>query len=68
MVKRRRLLLLPVLLIALCCGFLVFLLTRGPLDVGTAAPVFTFPSVTSEAISLADFEGRPILLNFWSPI
>jgi cytochrome c biogenesis protein CcmG/thiol:disulfide interchange protein DsbE len=37
----------------------------GPLDPGPA-PAFSFETLDGETISLADLEGRPIVLNFWS--
>lgn len=37
----------------------------GPLEPGPA-PAFSFDTLDGETISLADLEGRPIVLNFWS--
>ncbi len=37
--------------------------------IGAAAPAFTLPALTSPngtKISLADFKGQPVIINFWS--
>lgn len=34
-------------------------------SVGTKAPDFTLPDLDGESISLSDFEGRPVFINFW---
>src|SRR5260370_13035829 len=42
--------------------------TTDPL-IGTAAPSFTLPDVRDQngkKISLADFKGKPVVINFWS--
>jgi len=36
-----------------------------PLD-GPAAAAFTLPALAGQQVSLADFEGRPVLLYFWA--
>jgi hypothetical protein len=36
-----------------------------PLD-GGAAATFTLPTLAGQQVSLADFEGRPVLLYFWA--
>jgi thiol-disulfide isomerase/thioredoxin len=33
---------------------------------GKAAPAFTLVSVTGKKVSLADFKGRPMVINFWA--
>ena len=33
---------------------------------GNAAPGFTLTNLAGESVSLADYEGQPILLNFWA--
>lgn len=39
----------------------------GPAEVGEAAPDFTLPSLDGTGpISLADYRGRPMLVNFWA--
>ncbi len=37
-----------------------------PLRAGTTAPAFTLTSTAGEAVSLSDFSGRVVLLNFWT--
>ena len=49
-----------------CACVLPFLAGIQPLEAGTTAPAFTLPGLTGESVSLADFEGQPILLNFWT--
>jgi cytochrome oxidase Cu insertion factor (SCO1/SenC/PrrC family) len=50
----------------LCCD-LISLMGMEPLEVGTDAPEFTLPDVDGRQVSLSDFEGQVVLLNFWSP-
>jgi len=33
--------------------------------VGGEAPDFTLPNLDGESVSLSDFSGRPLLINFW---
>lgn len=35
-------------------------------DVGSVAPDFALTDLNGETVRLSDFEGRPILLNFWA--
>ena len=37
----------------------------NPLSQGTVAPPFELESLAGESVSLAQFEGRPVLLMFW---
>jgi peroxiredoxin len=43
-----------------------------PLPPGTEAPAFELPSTPDQAVSLAEFRGRPVILAFypedWSPV
>jgi peroxiredoxin len=34
--------------------------------IGNTAPDFTLPTVDSREISLSDYRGRPVILNFWA--
>jgi peroxiredoxin len=34
--------------------------------VGTSAPDFTLLNLDGESVSLSDFRGRPVLINFWA--
>ena len=65
-IKSLRGVLLGALLAGLCVCVLPFLVGTKPLEVGTTAPAFTLTSLTGEPVSLADFAGQPILLNFWT--
>jgi cytochrome c biogenesis protein CcmG, thiol:disulfide interchange protein DsbE len=38
----------------------------GNVEVGQQAPDFQLISLTGETVSLADYEGQPIILNFWA--
>lgn len=40
-------------------------LTEAPLA-GYAAPAFTLPLVSGESVSLSDYRGLPVVLNFWA--
>ncbi len=59
-------------LVVLPVAWLMFQgLGRDPRDipsplVGRPAPEFTLQSVDGEQVSLADYRGRPVLLNFWA--
>jgi len=41
-------------------------LTTPPLAAGAAAPRFELESLSGENVSLAQFEGKAVLLKFWS--
>jgi cytochrome oxidase Cu insertion factor (SCO1/SenC/PrrC family) len=43
------------------------LIGMQPLEAGTAAPEFTLPDIDGNQVSLSDFEGQIVLLNFWLP-
>jgi arsenite methyltransferase len=36
------------------------------LNLGQAAPLFAYKGITGEPVSLADFKGKVVLLNFWA--
>ncbi|MFI5261672.1 MAG: TlpA family protein disulfide reductase [Candidatus Limnocylindrales bacterium] len=38
---------------------------RGPLE-GQPAPAFTLLDAAGHAVSLADYRGRPVIVNFWA--
>lgn len=38
----------------------------GPLTVGAAAYDFTLRNVAGDPVSLSDFRGRPVIINFWA--
>jgi peroxiredoxin len=40
--------------------------TRVGTDPGAIAPAFTAPAYRGGSISLADFKGHPVVLNFWA--
>lgn len=41
--------------------------TRAPLQVGDTAPLFSYPSLSGEQISLEDFRGKKlVLINVWA--
>ena len=49
---------LAALVLASCTG-------GGLLATGAAAPVFELFDTGGKAISLSDYAGRPVMLNFW---
>lgn len=48
------------------CLDLISLIGMQPLEEGTEAPSFTLPDIDGEQVSLSDFAGQTVLLNFWS--
>lgn len=40
--------------------------TRRAAKIGEPAPDFTLPTPEGESITLSDFRGRPVLINFWA--
>ena len=64
--RLRRLALSLGLLVGTCACALTLLGGLQPLEKGTTAPEFALPSLTGETVSLSDFAGRPLLLNFWT--
>lgn len=44
-------------------------LEMGPgegVDVGAQAPTFTLPDLAGDEVSLVDFRGQPVVINFWA--
>lgn len=39
---------------------------EGFVEAGQTAPGFTLQTLDGESVSLSDFEGKPVLLNFWA--
>ena len=64
--KTRRVMFLCALVVLACACALPLPGMIRPLAEGTAAPALTLPSVSGETISLASFDGQPVLLNFWT--
>jgi len=38
----------------------------GPVTAGTPAPDFTLESLNGKQVTLSDFQGRPVMVNFWA--
>jgi peroxiredoxin len=38
----------------------------GPLRQGSVAPDFTLPDLEGQRVSLSEWRGRPVLINFWA--
>lgn len=59
-----------VLVLLLILGATVFFALRlrqpRPLDIGERAPDFTLPTLGRGSLSLHDFKGRVVLVNFWA--
>ncbi|MFB0559368.1 MAG: TlpA family protein disulfide reductase [Dehalococcoidales bacterium] len=56
-----------ILLIILTCGLLVTGCAEAPVaEVGEPAPDFQLQNLDGQSVSLSDFQGKPILLNFWA--
>lgn len=54
------------LLLILCCALLLACKGGSSLAPGDNAPDFTLKSLSSSEVSLIDFKGRVVLLNFWA--
>lgn len=39
---------------------------EGPAEVGSPAPDFTLPGLDGGTVALADFAGKPLMVNFWA--
>lgn len=61
---------LKVLTLAAALSALLLLACGDPdnnsVKVGRAAPDFTLKSVSGKDVSLSDFKGKPLVLNFWA--
>lgn len=40
--------------------------TSGGVQVGDEAPDFTLTDINGNTVSLSDFEGQPVIVNFWT--
>jgi hypothetical protein len=54
------------LLSALLAGGLLVAAVAAALEIGEQAPDFTLPSTTGEKISLSQFRGQPVLIEFYA--
>ena len=56
--------------IGVAAGALVWLVvhphSRGPVKLGERAPGFTLPQLPSGKLSLSEFKGHVVVLNFWA--
>jgi peroxiredoxin len=55
------------LLVPLLAGGCMLPLGMVPLEVGSTAPEFELRDTSGSTVSLSDFGGRSLLINFWSP-
>lgn len=58
--------LLTVILVVAAAVFIMGQLRGEGLEKGMTAPGFTLPKLDGTPVSLADFHGRVVMLNFWS--
>lgn len=58
--------LLMVLIITVCAALSSISCTPTCPDIGKSAPEFTLKSVDGSDISLSDFHGKKVILNFWA--
>jgi len=65
----KRLLKITTIMLLVCAAFSGILLpgcsSEGP-EIGKAAPDFTLKGLDGQEVSLSDFRGEPVLLNFWA--
>lgn len=58
---------LPIALLFMATTVLLIVSCSSPApQVGKEAPDFQLPNLEGQVISLSDFRGKPILLNFWA--
>jgi peroxiredoxin len=64
----RRLTIAKWILVGVAAGGVVWLAVRprGPVKMGQNAPGFTLPQLPSGNLSLSQFRGKVVLLNFWA--
>lgn len=55
-----------VLMLILSSGLLMVSCSSPAPQVGKPAPDFQLPNLEEQPISLSDFRGKPVLLNFWA--
>jgi len=59
---------LKVILLMLLSGMLVTgcaASVEAP-EIGEAAPIFQLPDIDGQSVSLSDFHGKPVVINFWT--
>ena len=65
----KRLLKITTIVLLVCTAFSGILLpgcsSEGP-EIGKTAPDFTLKGLDGQEVSLSDFRGKPVLLNFWA--
>jgi peroxiredoxin len=66
----RRITIAKWILIGVAAGGLVWVAVHprlhGPVNLGDRAPAFTLPQLPSGRLSLSQFKGQVVLLNFWA--
>lgn len=55
---------LRIKLLALCC--MTCFAVNASAEIGQAAPDFTLPDLSGQSVSLQDYSGQVVLINFWA--
>lgn len=61
-----RFIVLAVIFVALGAAFYTAYTSEGPVEIGKPVPNFTLETLDGDTVSVSDYKGKGLLINFWA--